>query len=275
MRRWRGWTRRWRRSSAGCPDRGRPAVIGKVSRGRRVGWLLAYLYGPGRRNEHVNPHTIAGFDDPDWLDPPARPDGRRDTARLAELLEQPLRVYRRSTGRPVWHCPVRAAPADRRLTDQPETAAPLTERALAGASHAAAVRDRVTARLPPPAVPHGPAADLTRLRAAHTEAAAFYRDHLHSAAGARPRAYLHQPRRRRSTGSRQPVGRRLRPTRLDRAHPAPARARLPRPRTDRRRAGHPQPPRRDHRRVPGPGHLRRARLFGDARDADVAGGFGR
>ena len=93
-------------------------MIGKVSRGRRVPWLLAYLYGPGRRNEHVNPHTIAGFDDPDWLDPPARPDGSRNTAPLAELLEQPLRVYRRDTGRPVWHCSVRAAPADRQLTDQ-------------------------------------------------------------------------------------------------------------------------------------------------------------
>jgi len=72
---------------------------------------------------------------------------------------------------------------------EPDTGTSLTERALAGASHAAAVRDRVTARLPPPAT-RGPAADLTRLRAAHTEAAAFYRDQLHSAAGAHPRAYL-------------------------------------------------------------------------------------
>jgi len=74
-------------------------VIGKVTRGRRVPWLLAYLYGPGRRNEHVNPRTVAGFDDPGWLDPPTRPDGRRVTGRLAELLEQPLRVYRRGTPR--------------------------------------------------------------------------------------------------------------------------------------------------------------------------------
>ncbi len=101
-------------------------MIGKVTRGRRVPWLLAYLYGPGRRNEHTNPHTIAGFDDPDWLDPPTRPDGRRATGRLAELLEQPVRVYRRSTPRPVWHCSVRAAPADRWLTD-PEWAATAEE----------------------------------------------------------------------------------------------------------------------------------------------------
>jgi hypothetical protein len=38
-------------------------VIGKVLRGTDAGRLLYYLFGPGRANEHVNPHLIAGFDE--------------------------------------------------------------------------------------------------------------------------------------------------------------------------------------------------------------------
>ena len=36
-------------------------MIGKVVRGAMSGRLLRYLYGPGRANEHTDPHLVAGF----------------------------------------------------------------------------------------------------------------------------------------------------------------------------------------------------------------------
>jgi hypothetical protein len=93
-------------------------VIGKVLRGTRAGRLLYYLYGPGRANEHVDPHLVAGFDDPAELEPGRRADGSRDFRRLAGLLAQPLAALEGpGYARPVWHCPVRAAPGDRHLGD--------------------------------------------------------------------------------------------------------------------------------------------------------------
>ena len=63
-------------------------VIGKISapRGERVEPLLYYLYGPGRREEHTDPHIIAGWRHPAELEPPLREDGRRDYRRLFGLL---------------------------------------------------------------------------------------------------------------------------------------------------------------------------------------------
>ncbi len=37
-------------------------MIGRVYRGGDVGGLLRYLYGPGRHNEHENPHLVAAWD---------------------------------------------------------------------------------------------------------------------------------------------------------------------------------------------------------------------
>ena len=37
------------------------AVIGKVLRGQRPAGLIRYLYGPGRREEHRDPHIVAGW----------------------------------------------------------------------------------------------------------------------------------------------------------------------------------------------------------------------
>src|ERR1035438_2774830 len=93
-------------------------VIGKVLRGRNAGRLLYYLYGPGKANEHTDPHLVAGFSDPGELEPERRRDGSRDFRRLSGLLAQPIAglagpVYEK----PAWHCAVRAAPADRMLSD--------------------------------------------------------------------------------------------------------------------------------------------------------------
>jgi len=93
-------------------------VIGKVLRGGDARRLLYYLYGPGKANEHIDPHLVAGFSDPAELEPERRRNGSRDFRRLAGLLAQPLAALNGSNYRePVWHCAVRAAPEDRLLPD--------------------------------------------------------------------------------------------------------------------------------------------------------------
>lgn len=93
-------------------------MIGKVLRGRDVGGLLRYLFGPGRANEHTDPYLIASWDDnPVALQPAITGGGRHDVQPLTSLLAQPLKVAARAPEQPVWHCAVRAAPTDRSLTD--------------------------------------------------------------------------------------------------------------------------------------------------------------
>ena len=93
-------------------------MIGKVLRGTNARRLLYYLYGPGRLNEHADPHLVAGFSDPADLEPERRRDGSRDFRRLAGLLAQPLAALAGpGYDKPVWHCAVRAAPEDRMLSD--------------------------------------------------------------------------------------------------------------------------------------------------------------
>ncbi len=93
-------------------------MIGKVLRGTNARRLLYYLYGPGKVNEHADPHLVAGFCDPGELEPERRPGGSPDFRRLAGLLAQPLAALAGSGhARPVWHCSVRAAPEDRLLSD--------------------------------------------------------------------------------------------------------------------------------------------------------------
>jgi len=93
-------------------------MIGKVLRGTNAGRLLYYLYGPGKANEHTDPHLVAGFSDPAELEPERRPDGPPDLRRLSGLLAQPLAALARpGYEKPVWHCAVRAAPGDRVLSD--------------------------------------------------------------------------------------------------------------------------------------------------------------
>ncbi|MFJ7900482.1 relaxase/mobilization nuclease domain-containing protein [Streptomyces sp. NPDC096198] len=81
--------------------------------------LLAYLYGPGRHDEHLDPHIVAGFAMLGMPDP-----GRDQGATLTQLarhLDEPVHLRNGEFGRQVtdhvWHCPVRAAPEDRHLSD--------------------------------------------------------------------------------------------------------------------------------------------------------------
>ena len=95
-------------------------MIGKIStpRGEHVQPLLYYLFGPGRQEEHTDPHIVAGWRHPADLEPPLRADGKRDFTKLAGLLLQPQAALgKRAYARPVWHCSMRAAPEDRMLSD--------------------------------------------------------------------------------------------------------------------------------------------------------------
>ncbi|MFC8868215.1 relaxase/mobilization nuclease domain-containing protein [Streptomyces sp. NPDC057148] len=81
--------------------------------------LLAYLYGPGRHDEHTDPHIVAGFAMLGMPDP-----GRDQDATLTQLarhLDEPVQLRNSEFGKKVtdhvWHCPVRAAPEDRSLSD--------------------------------------------------------------------------------------------------------------------------------------------------------------
>ncbi|MEV0038876.1 mobilization protein [Streptomyces sp. NPDC050804] len=98
-------------------------MVPDVSTGNRSRGLLSYLYGPGRRDEHTDPHIVAAFAMPGITDPGRVPLDEHQAAlsELAAYLDQPVRLREQRTGRKVpqhvWHCPVRTAPGDRYLTD--------------------------------------------------------------------------------------------------------------------------------------------------------------
>ncbi|HEX6525717.1 MAG TPA: hypothetical protein VF070_37745, partial [Streptosporangiaceae bacterium] len=101
------------------PAQDGPAVIGKVCpRGQDLAGLIRYLYGPGRREEHTDPHIVAAYRPPQDLEPPLRASGSRDFRRLAGLLRLPHDALGKwGYAKPVWHCSMRAAPEDRLLSD--------------------------------------------------------------------------------------------------------------------------------------------------------------
>ncbi len=86
--------------------------------GDRTIGLLYYLYGPGRAEEHVDPHLVTSFDGmaPD----PGRADDFATAIKdLAALLDQPVQALP-AHARPakhVWHTSVRTAPGDRTLSE--------------------------------------------------------------------------------------------------------------------------------------------------------------
>ncbi|MDF6018883.1 mobilization protein [Streptomyces sp. JH34] len=95
-------------------------MVPDVSTGSDSRGLIAYLFGPGRRDEHTNPHIVAAWD------MNGAPDPGRDPAatysQLARRLDHHVDLRTRELGgkkppQHVWHCPVRTAPGDRYLTD--------------------------------------------------------------------------------------------------------------------------------------------------------------
>ncbi|GLW58042.1 relaxase/mobilization nuclease domain-containing protein [Kitasatospora phosalacinea] len=94
-------------------------MIPKIRRGSRTHGLLAYLYGPGKRDEHTDPHLVGSWDG--FAPDPGRDadaDPKITMTRLVAALD--LRVKQAGTAAPaqhVWHCSVRTDPGDRTLTD--------------------------------------------------------------------------------------------------------------------------------------------------------------
>jgi hypothetical protein len=89
-------------------------------RGANVGGLLRYLFGPGKREEHVRPRVVAAWDGAEplaALQPPQLAGGWHDVRGLTELLEQPVRAGFHPPVKTVWHASIRAHPTDRTLTD--------------------------------------------------------------------------------------------------------------------------------------------------------------
>ncbi|BEP13840.1 hypothetical protein acdb102_21510 [Acidothermaceae bacterium B102] len=98
-------------------------MIGKVTRGTKIGGLLRYLYGPGRFNEHQEPHLVAAWDEGlPALEPPSTlaSDYRRfDMRALTALLGAPVAALgTQAPAKPVLQVSLRTAPRDRHLSDQ-------------------------------------------------------------------------------------------------------------------------------------------------------------
>ncbi|MFC7872009.1 relaxase/mobilization nuclease domain-containing protein [[Kitasatospora] papulosa] len=92
-------------------------MIPKEARpGNDTAGLLYYLYGPGKRDEHVDPHMVAAWDP--FVPDPVNSD-EFSISDLAMLLDAPVRAL---TGKKpplhVFHVAVRNPPEDRRLTDE-------------------------------------------------------------------------------------------------------------------------------------------------------------
>ncbi|WP_435256188.1 relaxase/mobilization nuclease domain-containing protein [Streptomyces althioticus] len=78
--------------------------------------LLFYLYGPGKRDEHENPHMVAAWDV--TVPDPGRSDDF-SISDLAMLLDAPVHALRgRRPALHVFHVAVRNPPEDRMLTDE-------------------------------------------------------------------------------------------------------------------------------------------------------------
>ena len=63
-----------------------------ITRGERMSGLIVYLAGPGRANEHTEPHLVAGDSAVmAWHDDSEL--SRDDALRIARELDQPRRAY--------------------------------------------------------------------------------------------------------------------------------------------------------------------------------------
>lgn len=95
-------------------------MVPDVSTGSSTHGLINYLFGPGRRDEHTDPHIVAAWDMAGAPDPGRDPEATH--SHLARRLDHHVELRTRELGgkkppQHVWHCPVRTAPGDRYLTD--------------------------------------------------------------------------------------------------------------------------------------------------------------
>ncbi|GHF27506.1 mobilization protein [Streptomyces mashuensis] len=85
-------------------------------RGSRTIGLLAYLYGPGTHEEHIDPHLVASWD---GMAPDPGRDPQATYKQLQQLLDQPVMAVAadRRPDKHVWHLSIRSAPDDPVLAD--------------------------------------------------------------------------------------------------------------------------------------------------------------
>lgn len=93
-------------------------MIPNVVRGDRMGGLMVYLTGPGRSNEHTEPHLVAG--DPAmmaWHDDAEL--GRDSALAIARHLDRPRSAFDVDVaGGHVWHCSLSLRAEEGQLTDE-------------------------------------------------------------------------------------------------------------------------------------------------------------
>ena len=107
-------------------------MIPKISRGTRPVGLFRYLIGKGSRNEHTNPHLVAGSPDLLWQFDDRRLESR-DAAPLGRFVDELRRLSRLKVtivarsgegdagGRrdaDIWHCPLSLHSEETALTDE-------------------------------------------------------------------------------------------------------------------------------------------------------------
>jgi len=89
-----------------------------ITRGTRPGGLMAYLVGPGRSNEHTEPHLVAGSSSiMAWFD---EEELSHDAAlSIARELDAPHRLYGVDVpGGHIWHCSLSLRAEEGQLTDE-------------------------------------------------------------------------------------------------------------------------------------------------------------
>ncbi|MEY9943925.1 hypothetical protein [Kitasatospora sp. GAS1066B] len=90
-------------------------MITTARSGKNTLKALQYLYGPGRRNEHTDPHLVASWDG--FAPDPGR-DPEATLAQLRDVLDLHVIRYGQPVKKHVYHRMVRADPSDRNLSDE-------------------------------------------------------------------------------------------------------------------------------------------------------------
>lgn len=113
-------------------------MMPNITRGSRMSGLVMYLAGPGRANEHDNPHVVAGDDLVTVQVQPGKTLATDDALDIANVMNRPQRLYgtevtvpkteqdpetgeRQVVGRKpagVWHCSLSLKSDEGRLTDE-------------------------------------------------------------------------------------------------------------------------------------------------------------
>jgi hypothetical protein len=108
-------------------------VIPNVTRGGKTHGVLIYLVGKGKREEHHDPHLVAGSPETIRMADASRPLERRDAVALARFLDEPREAFgtrvtiaeRGKNGRltgardaHVWHCSLSLHPEEPELADE-------------------------------------------------------------------------------------------------------------------------------------------------------------